>query len=304
MRRIAQTIIFTDEDGTTRSQTEHIETQYEPDHAGERRVGNILSAELRVTVGPQTAPKHNVTARQWLDFPKRAVRFSRLFDVQNSQALWFELSNLVMGVEGDLALAQAFKALEPAEEPSFDDDAALDNLYYLHDRKMTLLNQSVNALIKVQDLVNRLLHESLGGDLVDTSKPVWEKTQLTRSNVKKGLEAKRAAGSISQTEFDAITEALKIPDHTPKGDIAKTYRNRLTHHVRPSVDYSMFFSGLQSRLGEEIKDAQGKVVGRRHTLYSKAPVDFLFRDLHAAFSEYLDAVVAMLQKLSEIEFLR
>jgi hypothetical protein len=29
----------------------------------------------------------------------------------------------------------------------------------------------------VQDLVNRLLHESLGGDLVDATKPDWEQTQ-------------------------------------------------------------------------------------------------------------------------------
>src|ERR1700723_3658408 len=34
-----------------------------------------------------------------------------------------------------------------------------------HDRKMNLLNPAVYALIKVQDIVDRLLHENLGGDL-------------------------------------------------------------------------------------------------------------------------------------------
>ena len=35
-------------------------------------------------------------------------------------------------------------------------------------------------LIKAQDLVNRLLHESLGDDLVDTSNPDWEEVSLRR----------------------------------------------------------------------------------------------------------------------------
>jgi hypothetical protein len=205
----------------------------------------------------------------------------RIFDIQNSQALWLELSNLVMGAEADLALAQAFKDLEPAQEPPMDDEAALNDLYYIHDRKTTLLNQAVQALVKAQELVNRLLHEATGGDLVDATKSEWEKTQLTRKNVDKGLVTKRAVGTISQADFDAIM-----------------------HHVRPSVDYGMFFSILQSRAGEEIKDAHGKVIGRRHSLFAKTPAEFRFSDLHAAFSEYLDAVVSMLQNLSELELLR
>ena len=76
------------------------------------------------------------------------------------------------------------------------------------------------------------------------------------------------------------------------------------HHMRPSVDYSMFFSSLESRTGEEIKDAQGKVIGRRHVLLARQPVEYAFRELSKSCSEYLDAVVAMLEKLSKIELLR
>jgi hypothetical protein len=304
MRKVTLTVVFTDEGGTARSETRTVDTNYEPDAGGEHRVRHILGAELAVTVGPQEAPKHNAAARQWLNFPKRSVGMHRLFDVQNSQALWLELSNLVMGAEADLALAQAFKHLEPAQEPSSDDEAALNDLYYIHDRKVNLLNQAVQALVKAQELVNRLLHEATGGDLVDTTKQEWERTQLIRRNVEKGLAAKLAAGQISQTDYDAIKAALEIPQKHPKADIAVRYRNRLMHHVRPSVDYAMFFSVLQSRLGEEIRDAQGKVIGRRHSLFARVPAEFSFSDLHAAFSEYLDAVAAMLQKLSEIELLR
>jgi len=304
MTRIGLTINFSDSDGTTRSESQYVDTSFPSDLEGEHRVAHNLFAELKVTVGEQAAPKYDAVARRWLDFPKRPARLTQYFDIRNSHAVWLELSNLVMGVEGDLILAQAFKALEPPKEPSFDDATAINDLYYIQDRKLTLLNQSVHGVIKVQDLVNRLLHESLGGDLVDTSKADWERTQLTRSNVEKGLEAKRAAGLISQSDFDAISEALKIPKNTPKGKTARTYRNRLMHHIRPSVDYSMFFSTIESRVGEELKDAQGKVIGKRYPLLAAPPVEYLFQDLYAAFYEYLDAVVAMLQKLSEIEILR
>jgi hypothetical protein len=42
----------------------------------------------------------------------------------------------------------------------------------------------------------------------------------------------------------------------------------------------------------------------RITVYAKPPVQYRFQDLHVAFSAYLDAVVAMLRKLSEVEVLR
>jgi hypothetical protein len=115
----------------------------------------------------------------------------------------------------------------------------------------------------------------------------------------------RATGGdpISQGDFDAISGALAIPKGAPKSELVRLYRNRPTHHVRPSVDYSMFFSPLDSRAGEEIKDAQG-VVRNWHAIFAQPPVQYRFPALHTAFSEYLDAVVAMLQKLSEIEILR
>jgi len=304
MKPVNLTITFRDDDGTMRSESRDIEMARTPDLAREHIVAHILFRELEVTVGEQAAPKHNATARGWLQFPSQPLGLKEFFNVQNCRALWFELARLVMRVEADLSIAQAFKNLEPPQEPPFDDTSALNDLYYLHHRKMMLLNLSVYALIKVQDLVNRLLHESLGGDLVDTSKPDWERTQLLRSNVEKGLETKRAAGLVSQPDFDAISQALEIPKNTPKGEIARSYRNRLMHHIRPSVDYSMFFSSLEPRQGEEIRDAQGKVIARRHTVSARPPVQYRFQDLHAAFSRYLDALVAMLQQLSQIDILR
>ncbi len=304
MTKIDLTINFAGDDGAVRSETRSFSSAFPADLSGEHRVAHNLFADLGVAVGDLSTPKHNETARKWIEFPNKPTRMQQYFDVRNSQAVWIELANLIMGLEADLILARAYKALEPAQEPSIDDEDGLNDLYYVHDRKLTLLNQAVHALIKVQDSINRLLHESLGGDLVDTTDPEWESYELRRKNIIKGLDAKRAAGSLSQSDYDAITAALKIPRNTPKGEITRTYRNRLAHQVRPSVDYSMFFANLESRVGQEIKDAQGNVIGRRFPLLSRPPAEYQFKDLDQAFSEYLDAVVAMLEKLSALSILR
>jgi hypothetical protein len=48
------------------------------------------------------------------------LRASMPFDIENSQALWRELPNLVMGTEADLILAATYKALQPPEVPPFE----------------------------------------------------------------------------------------------------------------------------------------------------------------------------------------
>lgn len=304
MRRVELKVTFIDDEGTRREENRGMETSYKADSAGEHRLVHVLTTELKVMVGEQAEPRHNATARGWLAFPNRPVGMEEYFDVRNSQAIWFELTNLVMGAEADLALAQAYKALEPSSEPPFEDDIAINDLHFIHERKMAALNQSVQDVIRVQDLVNRLLHESLGGDLVDTTKSKWEKSGLTRENIEKQLESRRATGAISQADFDAISEALAIPNDRPGGEIAQAYRNRMMHHIRPSVDYSMFFSSLESRAGEELKDAQGNVIRRVHVLRARPPVEYKFDELFQSCSEYLDSLVSMLEKLSKIELLR
>src|ERR1035437_10327257 len=304
MRQIRLTLSFTDEKGETREKTITIESSYAATLDDEHRLAHIVSAELSVAVGEQAMPKHNATALKWLDFPNRPAPIHDYFDIQNSQALWLELAHLVMGAEADLILSQSFKVIEPSQEPKFEAEVGINDLYYLHDRKMNLLNQAVYALIKVQDILNRLLHESLGGDLVDTSKQDWERTQLTRLNVMEGFKAKLAASALPQADYDAITHALAVPKSVSKAAISTAYRNRLTHHPRPSVDYPMFFSDVQSRAGDEIRNAQGQVVGKVHHMLARPAVQYKFADLHMAFNEYLDAVVDMLQALSQISLLR
>ena len=72
---------------------------------------------------------------------------------------------------------------------------------------MNLLNTAVWALIKVEDLVLRLLHESIGGDLVNAALPDWERRELRCEKVLKGLENKHAAGVLSDDDLKAIRAA-------------------------------------------------------------------------------------------------
>jgi hypothetical protein len=308
MKRIELVIRVEGDKETEWQQRQSVELAWEPHDSWEHKIAHILFTELKAIASQQGDPKHNRVAWKWLDFPNRPLGMKQFMeqhlDIFNSQAIWFELANLVMRAEGDLILAQTFKGLEPAQEPPWEDDLAVNDLWYIHDRKVDLLNQSVYAVIKVQELVNRLLHEALGGDLVDTGKQDWEQNELKRSNVEEGLRDKLSKGAISRADYDAITSALALPRSTPKGEIAKSYRNRLAHHPDPSVDYSMFYPYLDPRVWEEICDARGKVVGRRHAIYAKPPVVYHFKELHDACCEYLDAVVKMLQGLSEIEILR
>src|SRR5260370_6145836 len=304
MRQVELTITFTEDEGAPRRQTFYLQTPRGGNPAGEHRVAHHLLAELKVAMRDLAVPKHNAVAGSWLEFPKRRIELSEYFEVRNVQSLWLELSNLIRDIEQSLDIAQAFKQFESPQEPPFEDDEAINDLYFIHDRKMAALDRAAYELIKVQEIVNCLLHANLGGDLVDSTKPDWDRTQLRRSNVEIGLQAKFAAGTISKSDFDAITGALQISKNTPHGDIAKTYRRKLMHHIKPSVDYSIFFSGLESREGEELTNARGDVIGRHHVLRSRPPVQYRFADLHASLTEYLDAVVTMLQKLSEIEILR
>ena len=43
------------------------------------------------------------------------------------------------------------------------------------------------------------------------------------------------------------------------------------HHPKPSVDYAMFFSYLESREGEILTDANGNVKGRRFSILRAHP---------------------------------
>ncbi len=97
----------------------------------------------------------------------------------------------------------------------------------------------------------------------------------------------------------AISNTLQLAKNTQTRDLPKSYRNRLMHHVRPSVDYAMFYAYVNSRFGKKIRDQQGNLIGRRRSV-----LRCRFEELHEAFEEDVTSIVALLRALSEIELLR
>jgi hypothetical protein len=53
-----------------------------------------------------------------------------------------------------------------------------------------------------------------------------------------------------------------------------------------------------------MKDAQGKVTGRKFTLVAQPKLQYRFAELHAAYTDYLDKIVEMLERLRQIAILR
>jgi uncharacterized protein YozE (UPF0346 family) len=227
--------------------------------------------------------------------PSDAMAF---IDIFNVPALWLEISNTFTNLRYVLAQAKAYKDLEPPNSmPSSNRLCA-----YLHFEKMYRLNLAVFELVKIQDLVVRLLHESFSGKLisVDYDNEDWEK-KLTLKDAKTGLKALAENGQLTDQEYQAILDALEHPSKSPHQEMVVRYRNRLTHRIRPSVDYPELYTDLQDRAGQMIKDASGKQTGRVWSIRGRSTKpDFLFSDLYTALAHYMSHVADMLKALKRI----
>ena len=53
----------------------------------------------------------------------------------NAQTMWVALSNLIIGAEADLVLAEAFKALEPTGGAAVRRFVAINEHYFIPDRR-------------------------------------------------------------------------------------------------------------------------------------------------------------------------
>ena len=296
-------LLFEEADGVQRCYEKQLTNLRRGSEAGEVRLAQEFAADFAVATQDFQPFPHNSTAIGWLTFPSASYDFSAIDDVRNSRELWRELSNLVLAVEHDLADALSYKGLEPPEQPPFEDSDGMNHLHYLHRRKMEYFNRCVYDLIKVQDLVNRLLHEALGGNLVRTDRPEWEQYELNRKNVNKGLSRKVEAGEMPQSDRQLIDEALRIPDETAGIETVVRYRNRLTHHVSPAVDYACFYAKPHSRDFKPLYDESGDITSWSRIFYETLPADYSFTTLHAVYTEYLSAVVTMLDQLSSIPML-
>lgn len=216
-------------------------------------------------------------------------------DIFNVPALWLEINNTFLGLRYMLSQAKAYKDLEPLNTTPLNDQLCV----YLHFEKMYRLDLAVFELIKIRDLVVRLLHESFSGRLisVDYDEDGWER-DLNLTDAKIGLERMVKTGELTDQEHQAILDALAKPWNSPHREMVVSYRNALAHGIRPSVDYPELYTVTQDRAGKIIKDASGKETGRLYGIGTdKSKPDFLFNDLFIAISNYMGHVADMLRDL-------
>lgn len=288
--------------GTPRSFTYSISHDGEASDNGRENLAREMFAELRKAISYSDHWRSLPDVGDLLQSPaSAAVRNDPMafIDVFNVPAVWLEISNTFTDLRHVLAQAKAFKDLEPPNtKPTTDSLCA-----HLHFEKMYRLNLGVFQLVKIQDLIARLLHESFSGKLItidDYDDEDWEE-KLTLKSAKKGLKAFADNGDLSDRDYQAILAALDLPSKSPHQDTVIRYRNRLTHRIRPSVDYAELFADLQDRAGEVIKDGSGKEKGRVYSVGGRrSQPDFLFADLYRALSDYMRYVGEMLKSLKAI----
>jgi hypothetical protein len=221
------------------------------------------------------------------------------FDLLNRPAIWLEISNTFVELRFLLPQAKPYKDLEPKDSNPVTDPLCV----YLHYQKMYMLNLAVFQLVKIQDLVVRLLQESFSGELisVDYNNDEWER-KLTLKEAKKGLNALLLKGKLTNQEYQFIADALDIPSKSPYQDTIVRYRHHLTHRIRLSVDYSELFTEVEDRAGRPITEpTTGKETGKIYPIRGgKSKPEFLFADLYAALSDYMGYVAQMLKALKAI----
>jgi hypothetical protein len=219
-------------------------------------------------------------------------------DMMNVPALWLEIHNTFLGLRYLLGQARAYQDLEPAGTTPISDSLCA----YLHFEKMHNLNLAMFQIMKIQDLVVRLLHEEFSGRLihVDYDEEGWER-DLKLFDAKKGLKKLLDSGELSQNDHDEIVDALNIPEKSTKRSTVVKYRNRLAHGIVASVDYPEIFTHVQDRAGEVMRDASGIEKGRRYSItVGRSKPEFTFPELYAALVDYMSHIAEMLNALRRV----
>ena len=218
-----------------------------------------------------------------------------MFDDMNREELWREIRNTLYEIRHSLAQAKAYRDIEPTGE--------VEQWFSAHSRKVSHLNIAALYLAKIQDLVVRLLFESLGAGTFIAVKPSnedWEKA-LTMSKAREGLVRLLAEGSLDQLEFQAIKDALDEPAKSKNQDLVVRYRNRVAHSVRPSVDHWELSPVIQNREGKPILDKDGKATGTSWAVAAyPTKADFEFSVLYEPMTDYLVHLNRMLQRLKAV----
>jgi hypothetical protein len=219
-------------------------------------------------------------------------------DIYNSPNLWLEIANTLRSIQYLLAQAKSYKEQEQNGSTPLSSSLCA----HIHFAKMHSFDLAVFQLVKIQDLVVRLLHENFAGKLIDVDYDVdgWEK-DLSMEEARNGLKTLFENSALSDADYQSILTAIDQPKKSAGRKVVIDYRNRLTHRIKPSVDYAEVYTDVQNRGGKPILDAAGKERGRTYSIGGRrTKPEFLFEDLYSAVAEYMGHIVNMVKGLKQV----
>jgi hypothetical protein len=226
----------------------------------------------------------------------------RMSDRHNTRWIWFEIGNHLLRIEFLLAQARAYKDLEP---PHSADPRQNNLLYNIHLLKMDKFDLASLYLVKVEDLLLRLLLENLGGRIgeIDAGVSGWER-RLTWEKFKEGVKDRASNPSLSalkDDEYNTIADVIRTFRNPHYAGRSVLYRDSITHRVTPSVDYPELYIYLQSRIGTPIYDSSGQKIGEEiDTGLERIKAEYEFLSLYANTVKTLEHYVTVLRSVKSV----
>lgn len=219
-------------------------------------------------------------------------------DRVNTRAVWWDVLNVLLHVRALLAQAMAYDEQEAVQRASNEPEAA--NLsWHCHLNKLEKFDSAVGNLGKICDLVARLVFERLGATLMDTNKRHWDRN-LKLSEIRDRLSDRNdpRVALLSDAEYQDLVKILDAFLSTDDVRKTRNYRNRVTHHVRPSVDRTELYSRLESRKKTEILDENGKIKGWSIGFGGTPSVaEYSFADLRESAVKNFGYYISLLERL-------
>ena len=158
----------------------------------------------------------------------------RMISMYNLPAIWREIVNTFSEIRYLLAESRTYKD----QESSCPDP--MDSFFmHLHRRKMQSFDWAIVKLVKMDDLVCRLLQESTSGQIVPFHDTKWE-LRLKWNPTDASLNRLHQSGEPTDHEFNGIMAAVNECFQSVSGQFLREYRHRVIHSVTPVSRYRDF----------------------------------------------------------------
>lgn len=216
------------------------------------------------------------------------------YDSKNTFIAWMEIQNILLSAREHLAQSRAYKALEP----TYSGKSGPENhqVYIVHLRKMDEFNQAVMDIKKLEDMVLRLIFESLSASLEgvrSTDGQPYLKLDRVCSVLKK-RDSNAKLKSMSDAEYGELTSIVDAMT-TKEGpmEVFRRYRNALVHREPESVDYPEQFPAFEARPEpNQLVMSIGSIV--------PDTAKWRFQDLYATGVTVYEQYIGLLERLDRL----